>query len=155
MTAGSISVAQIVSRLDIVLMPYVDWLFYFFFFQAEDGIRDKLVTGVQTCALPISGSRSASWRGGGGEGLEEPRQTLDEGGAQIVLTSREVVVGAGHHDQLLGLGGLSQEERRGRLRVLPAVDEQRRDAGGAPEGLGDREQVVLGFEPEELRQAEF
>ena len=24
-----------------------------FFFQAEDGIRDRLVTGVQTCALPI------------------------------------------------------------------------------------------------------
>src|SRR5205823_9509905 len=29
----------------------------FFFFQAEDGIRDKLVTGVQTCALPISPPR--------------------------------------------------------------------------------------------------
>src|SRR5687767_3152738 len=29
------------------------WLRYDFFFQAEDGIRDKLVTGVQTCALPI------------------------------------------------------------------------------------------------------
>src|SRR2546425_2789617 len=29
-------------------------LLFFFFFQAEDGIRDKLVTGVQTCALPIS-----------------------------------------------------------------------------------------------------
>src|SRR2546425_6705482 len=28
-------------------------LFVVFFFQAEDGIRDKLVTGVQTCALPI------------------------------------------------------------------------------------------------------
>src|SRR5262249_58457063 len=27
--------------------------FYFFFFQAEDGIRDWSVTGVQTCALPI------------------------------------------------------------------------------------------------------
>src|SRR5437879_11342534 len=27
---------------------------YFFFFQAEDGIRDTSVTGVQTCALPIS-----------------------------------------------------------------------------------------------------
>src|SRR5438552_5753837 len=26
----------------------------YFFFQAEDGIRDDLVTGVQTCALPIS-----------------------------------------------------------------------------------------------------
>src|SRR5690606_40034596 len=28
-------------------------LFFFFFFQAEDGIRDFHVTGVQTCALPI------------------------------------------------------------------------------------------------------
>src|SRR5437773_6184859 len=28
--------------------------FWFFFFQAEDGIRDRDVTGVQTCALPIS-----------------------------------------------------------------------------------------------------
>src|SRR5689334_23473162 len=28
--------------------------FIFFFFQAEDGIRDGTVTGVQTCALPIS-----------------------------------------------------------------------------------------------------
>src|SRR6266852_9943145 len=27
---------------------------FFFFFQAEDGIRDATVTGVQTCALPIS-----------------------------------------------------------------------------------------------------
>src|SRR6266496_4856889 len=27
--------------------------FFFFFFQAEDGIRDLYVTGVQTCALPI------------------------------------------------------------------------------------------------------
>jgi len=29
-------------------------LLFFFFFQAEDGIRDRDVTGVQTCALPIS-----------------------------------------------------------------------------------------------------
>src|SRR2546425_6945500 len=28
-------------------------LYFYFFFQAEDGIRDKLVTGVQTCAIPI------------------------------------------------------------------------------------------------------
>src|SRR2546422_2954777 len=28
-------------------------MFFFFFFQAEDGIRDVAVTGVQTCALPI------------------------------------------------------------------------------------------------------
>src|SRR5687768_18277890 len=30
------------------------WCCFFFFFQAEDGIRDVAVTGVQTCALPIS-----------------------------------------------------------------------------------------------------
>src|SRR2546430_6116555 len=30
-------------------------LIFFFFFQAEDGIRDLTVTGVQTCALPILG----------------------------------------------------------------------------------------------------
>src|SRR5438034_5468153 len=29
-------------------------ILFFFFFQAEDGIRDHCVTGVQTCALPIS-----------------------------------------------------------------------------------------------------
>src|SRR2546428_12160471 len=29
-------------------------MMFFFFFQAEDGIRDLIVTGVQTCALPIS-----------------------------------------------------------------------------------------------------
>src|SRR2546422_2691835 len=32
----------------------VFWILFFFFFQAEDGIRDVAVTGVQTCALPIS-----------------------------------------------------------------------------------------------------
>src|SRR5205823_10852882 len=36
-----------------VMLRFV-FFFFFFFFQAEDGIRDKLVTGVQTCALPIS-----------------------------------------------------------------------------------------------------
>src|SRR2546425_349309 len=58
---------------------------FFFFFQAEDGIRDKLVTGVQTCALPISGvlifgARTADGRWavlyevhGGGEGATAAR----------------------------------------------------------------------------------
>src|SRR5258706_663682 len=32
----------------------ISFVLFFFFFQAEDGIRDWSVTGVQTCALPIS-----------------------------------------------------------------------------------------------------
>src|SRR6266478_4440756 len=42
------------------------FIFFFFFFQAEDGIRDLTVTGVQTCAPPISRSSSG-------------RRTLDPG----------------------------------------------------------------------------
>src|SRR5476649_1187440 len=37
-------------------------IFFFFFFQAEDGIRDHCVTGVQTCALPIFGGDPAEVR---------------------------------------------------------------------------------------------
>src|SRR5256886_3900147 len=33
---------------------WIHYYYFFFFFQAEDGIRDLTVTGVQTCALPIS-----------------------------------------------------------------------------------------------------
>src|SRR2546430_8934145 len=35
------------------------FLHFFFFFQAEDGIRDLTVTGVQTCALPICAAMTA------------------------------------------------------------------------------------------------
>src|SRR5438132_10854488 len=45
----------------------------FFFFQAEDGIRDHCVTGVQTCALPISLPASAT-----------VAQRLEEAGAVLL-----------------------------------------------------------------------
>src|SRR5215203_6981718 len=55
-------------------------MFFFFFFQAEDGIRDIGVTGVQTCALPISrrwkvmlaGLRWFLWCRSRGLGWREP-----------------------------------------------------------------------------------
>src|SRR4029077_8530790 len=40
-------------------------LLFVFFFQAEDGIRDSSVIGVQTCALPISGRGGCLRRPGG------------------------------------------------------------------------------------------
>ena len=41
-----------------MFLAFLVFLFvFFFFFQAEDGIRDTSVTGVQTCALPISAGR--------------------------------------------------------------------------------------------------
>src|SRR2546422_6991959 len=39
--------------MSIIFQSQCSVLFFFFFFQAEDGIRDVAVTGVQTCALPI------------------------------------------------------------------------------------------------------
>src|SRR2546430_5945949 len=46
------------------LCAFISHFLFFFFFQAEDGIRDLTVTGVQTCALPISLSRMANdWSG--------------------------------------------------------------------------------------------
>src|SRR5215471_21751141 len=47
-------------------------LFFFFFFQAEDGIRDLYVTGVQTCALPISGISANEASGGTLTQLDHP-----------------------------------------------------------------------------------
>src|SRR2546422_6778836 len=44
-------------------------VYFFFFFQAEDGIRDVAVTGVQTCALPIWMTHEL--------GRREPEQALD------------------------------------------------------------------------------
>ena len=45
----------------------------FFFFQAEDGIRDSPVTGVQTCALPISPEADAPKQFGLGISRENPK----------------------------------------------------------------------------------
>src|SRR5207245_7370935 len=54
-----------------VTLLFLDVFFFvFFFFQAEDGIRDATVTGVQTCALPISNSMSTK----SGRGALGPRR---------------------------------------------------------------------------------
>src|SRR3989475_12816094 len=63
--------------------------YFFFFFQAEDGIRDLTVTGVQTCALPISRAevaKCASPLGGraGRARRRRPRQHSASGGARTL-----------------------------------------------------------------------
>src|SRR2546430_3557091 len=49
-------------RVSLPNSPRSGLCFRVFFFQAEDGIRDLTVTGVQTCALPISPSCDAELR---------------------------------------------------------------------------------------------
>src|SRR5256885_7281746 len=61
-----------------MLAKYRVLLSLFFFFQAEDGIRDYKVTGVQTCALPISpdvrARKDHGPRSDGGSGLDHDWQ---------------------------------------------------------------------------------
>src|SRR3989454_7065488 len=69
-------------------------LFFFFFFQAEDGIRDYKVTGVQTCALPISprvGLAYAPNASGGfwGKLLGRPGETSIRAGFGVFFTAFE------------------------------------------------------------------
>src|SRR5215475_4009026 len=58
---------------------FYQWYELFFFFQAEDGIRDFHVTGVQTCALPISSLGTAGFAAWLAEG--QPKVVLKVGTA--------------------------------------------------------------------------
>src|SRR3989441_10728449 len=83
---------------------------YVFFFQAEDGIRDKLVTGVQTCALPIWGGGDllgGDRRRGGGGGRPQ-----EEAGASQAAAEARGDRGADEDRGNTGPGGI---ERRGRV----------------------------------------
>src|SRR3989337_986070 len=73
----------------------------FFFVQAEDGIRDATVTGVQTCALPIS-YKLGAWVTGADAGAEPPlpstqqeigrascRESVDLGGRRIIKKKKK------------------------------------------------------------------
>src|SRR5439155_17639776 len=85
--------------------------FFFFFFQAEDGIRDGHVTGVQTCALPISEGPAPLVE------RSRPTRVSRQGGETvrigICLVSTDWVW-AWHEYDLVGLVGhtVRSEERR-------------------------------------------
>src|SRR5256885_5518941 len=78
----------------------------FFFFQAEDGIRDYKVTGVQTCALPISPGALD-----GAHQLRDPRrleQVVSRAAPEAIDRAFGIAVPGEHHDR--------------RMRVAPQQD---------------------------------
>src|SRR2546427_4454522 len=78
---------------------------FFFFFQAEDGIRDLTVTGVQTCALPIY-LRMADRHGA--EAICHSKML--EGHAEPGM----VIIGSDSHTPHAGAVGRSEERRVGK-----------------------------------------
>src|SRR2546427_8800373 len=83
------------------------FFFFFFFFQAEDGIRDLTVTGVQTCALPIYVETGA---GCAGQGPRQRDQRIPGAG----LVDREAAEGG---DPAHCVDGLRARERSEERRV--------------------------------------
>src|SRR5205807_3815205 len=82
------------------------FFFFFFFFQAEDGIRDYKVTGVQTCALPISTNTPPS-----GRVLVMPFENVTHDGRIIWMGEAAAVLLA---DDLnaFGVSAITRDERR-------------------------------------------
>src|ERR671922_911161 len=75
------------------------YVMLFFFFQAEDGIRDDLVTGVQTCALPICWARL----------VEEPMAAAIGAGLPVNEPSGSLIVDIGGGTTevaVISLGGI-------------------------------------------------
>src|SRR6266446_4279266 len=112
---------------------------YFFFFQAEDGIRDYKVTGVQTCALPIFGPLSGTppGRGAGPADFRPGHWSLDcrccPGGISIANpASRRVSLSLGH-----------TVARRNRAPGRAEDDSRRARRGGFPDQCADDKQPGL------------
>src|SRR5256885_6615642 len=80
----------------------------FFFFQAEDGIRDYKVTGVQTCALPISTAVERH--------VVVPARRVERRAGEAVepldVRQARVVQHAGRRDEHLGLELVARSEER-------------------------------------------
>src|SRR2546421_4449644 len=111
---------EAVSRLLYLIVYYVILccillytVIFFFFFQAEDGIRDLIVTGVQTCALPIyltilSGRYSARDLV---EKVVNPSKAISDQYQAIVVTTTD---GRQLTGRIVNLNGRSEERRVGK-----------------------------------------
>src|SRR5689334_24614004 len=110
-TGSSRAVVSLVMLLSIKLVAF---FLFFFFFQAEDGIRDGTVTGVQTCALPILqsiGANALIQRGG--LGLRLDAQLIgQDAAAELVLFEGRAALATG--PQPAHQLGRSEERRVGK-----------------------------------------
>src|SRR2546429_7027378 len=106
----------------------------FFFFQAEDGIRDVAVTGVQTCALPIY-ERQRSRSGGA---VECPRDHSVAWPAEHIW-QREKLASPSNPSASTAWPGRSSGCSCGKRSKRRAVPERRRCRARKPRGAGSRE----------------
>src|SRR5207249_8980497 len=132
-----VSVARFAS-LNVLAPDGVFLRMQFFFFQAEDGIRDRNVTGVQTCALPILPHVALAPRERAEaaaadlaaervdiHGRQHPLQGADAVAAPSAPTTAVVTPGVTHRPQgtMARAGRVSDAgRRRGAPRLRPSID---------------------------------
>src|SRR5699024_11524462 len=109
----------------------------FFFFQAEDGIRDRNVTGVQTCALPISdggvGAVAAASGAPSGPGSEEE---AEQGGHDRARPGQQQGGAQAFQDEFRDR---SEERRVGKEgRCRGGARPHKKTAGGGGDTVDDR-----------------
>src|SRR2546427_6701829 len=120
------------------------FFFFFFFFQAEDGIRDLTVTGVQTCALPILDGGDLRV----GNGLGRAAATDEAGDPDDVQDAQPL-------DEREAGEAVTGKERKGDLlpSVLPATPalDQRQEGLDLPlDELGVDRLLVTGARPQHI-----
>src|SRR5437016_9165067 len=96
----------------MVYIVFILSIIFFFFFQAEDGIRDWSVTGVQTCALPIS--RRSGKVGSESTSLLGLQKTTMKGTLPPLFRSRLTRWDSAPPHPPLSLQGRSEERRVGK-----------------------------------------
>src|SRR5438445_7733576 len=95
-------------------MTFVELVYFFFFFQAEDGIRDIGVTGVQTCALPISREqqRDRQPRGAECHGSDRPKPGSSRRDERRVEDDPEEIGRASCRGKSVDLGGRRRMKKK-------------------------------------------
>src|SRR5688500_20269036 len=104
---------------------------FFFFFQAEDGIRDYKVTGVQTCALPIWLEQRADLRDLRVQravdlGLARLHEGLGDGAERFVRERGEGQIGRAscrEREERSGVAGVGKRSRKRRRRKENVAEE--------------------------------
>src|SRR5437763_15748868 len=104
-----------------------------FFYQAEDGIRDTSVTGVQTCALPILHRLLARCQVNDAETRVSQSCGLVRVDAQVVWPSVPKL--PGHAHEMIGIYALRSEERR--------VGDERKATGYSGRGRSTERVVAI------------
>src|SRR5947209_10644928 len=122
-------------------------LFFFFFFQAEDGIRDIGVTGVQTCALPISAAGAILVDGTDIRSfpVEEYRKNIG-----IVLQEPFLFYGTIAENIAYGQPGATREQVVAAARAARAQEFLLRRPNGYDSLVGERGQSLAGGERQRI-----